>query len=134
MNRAVFCSLLLKSYYPCQLSHAMAHKLNIVQIHQRIQQPAEKMPHSKKKREKMLHQNQRNALRNTSALIEYDGRVYPGFVEDADLAQVYVNCMHSIGKAMLNCFYWPRLFPDLNWYAATPVSYTHLTLPTTRSV
>ena len=48
--------------------------------------------------------------------IEYDGRAYPGFVEDADLAQVYVSCMHSVGKEMLNCFYWPRLFRDLIWY------------------
>ena len=37
---------MLKSYYPCQLSHTLALKLNIVQIHQRVQEPAEKMPHS----------------------------------------------------------------------------------------
>ena len=40
---------------------------------------------------------------------EYDGKAYPGFVEDADLAQAYVNCMHSVGKEVLNCFYLPRL-------------------------
>ena len=42
--------------------------------------------------------------------IEYDGRAYPGFVEDADLAQVYVSCMHSVGKEMLNCFFFSFLF------------------------
>ena len=37
--------------------------------------------------------------------IEWDGRAYPGFVEGADLAQMYVYCMHSVGRVMLNCFY-----------------------------
>ena len=46
--------------------------------------------------------------------LEYDRKAYQGFVEDTDLAQVYVNCMHAVGKEMLNCFYWPRHFPDLN--------------------
>ena len=36
--------------------------------------------------------------------IEHDGRAYPGFVGDTDLAQVYVNCMHSVGKERLNRF------------------------------
>ena len=36
--------------------------------------------------------------------------------KDADLAQAYVNCMHSASKEMLNCFYWPKIFRDLNWY------------------
>ena len=48
--------------------------------------------------------------------IECDGKAYPGFVEDADLAQVCVNCMHSVGKEMQDCFYWPRPFLDLIWY------------------
>ena len=48
--------------------------------------------------------------------IECDGKAYQGFVEDADLAQVYVNCMHSVGKEMHYCFYWPRPFLDLIWY------------------
>ena len=96
--------------------------------------------HSKKKREKMLHPNLRGAeqanwahsvgnstVENFCILlliiikyvcIEYDGKAYPGFVEDADLAQVYGSCMHSVGKEMLNCFFWPFFFslPDLNWY------------------
>ena len=48
--------------------------------------------------------------------IEYDGKAYQGFVEDADLAQMYVNCMHSVGKEMQDCFYWPRPFLDFIWY------------------
>ena len=105
---------MLKSCYPCQLNHTLALELNIVQIHQHVQEPAEKMPHTKKKRED-------DALKPEECIgkyvcIEYDERAYPGIVEDADLAQVYVNRMHSVGKEMLNCFYWPRLFPDLNWY------------------
>ena len=66
-NTAVFCSLLLKSYYLCQQDHTLTPKLNTVQIHQRVQEPAEKMPHTKKKRGKMLHRNLRNALANMSA-------------------------------------------------------------------
>ena len=42
--------------------------------------------------------------------IENDSRAYPGFVEDAGLAQVYANCMHSVGKEMLNCFFFSFLF------------------------
>ena len=61
LNTAVFCRLTLQSYYPCQLNHTLALKLNIVQTHQRGQEPTEKMPHTKKKTENMLHRNLRNA-------------------------------------------------------------------------
>ena len=93
---------MLKSCYPCQLNHTLALELNIVQIHQHVQEPAEKMPHTKKKREDAAPKPEECI--GKYVCIEHDGRAYPGFVGDTDLAQVYVNCMHSVGKERLNRF------------------------------
>ena len=108
--------------------------------------------HTKKKREKVLHPNLRGAeqarwarsVGNSTVenfciviiiiryvCIEYDGKAYPGFVEDADLAQVYVSCMHSVGKEMLNCFFWPFFFSprcELVWSWSNPSSHPKATL------
>ena len=49
-------------------------------------------------------------------IVEYDNKPYPGFVEDIDAEDVYVNCMHSVGKRLDNCFFWPKQFKDICWY------------------
>jgi len=62
------------------------------------------MPHTnKKKREDVALKSEE--CNGKYACIECDGRAYPGFVEDVDLAKVYVYCTHLVGKVMLNCFY-----------------------------
>ena len=76
------------------------------------------MPHTKKKRERDAASKPEKCI-GKYVCIENDSTAYPGFVEDAGLAQVYANCMHSVGKEMLNCFFFsflPRCFLDLTWY------------------
>jgi len=104
---AVFCSPIQESYYLCQL--------NEVQIHQHVQELAEKMPTPRKREKEDAALKPEECIGNCVS-IECDGKAYQGFVEVADLAQVYVNCMHSVGKEMHDCFYWPRPFLDLIWY------------------
>ena len=104
---AVFCSPIQESYYLCQL--------NEVQIHQHVQELAEKMPTPRKREKEDAAPKPEECIGNCVS-IECDGKAYQGFVEDADLAQMYVNCMHSVGKEMHYCFYWPRPFLDLIWY------------------
>lgn len=48
--------------------------------------------------------------------MEYDGNPFPGFVEDADASDVYVECMHKVGKWNKNMFYWPRKVKDKCYY------------------
>ena len=111
---AVFCSPTQESYYPCQLYHTLALKLNEELEH--VQELAEKMPHTKKRKKREDAAPKPVECIGNCVSIECDGKAYQGFVEDADLAQVYVNCMHSVGKEMHDCFYWPRPFLDLIWY------------------
>ena len=48
-------------------------------------------------------------------IVKYDRKPYPGYVEDVDAGELYVKCMHTVGKAK-NCFFWLKLFNDLLWY------------------
>ena len=74
------------------------------------------MPHTHQEKDREDAAPKPDECTGNCVSIECDGKAYPGFVEDADLAQVCVNSMHSIGKEMQDCFYWPRPFLDLIWY------------------
>ena len=109
----------MKSCYLCQLNDTFALEL-------KAEHSSDPRACSRASREDVSHleeEREDTALKRGECIgkcvcLEYDGKAYSGIVEDADMAQVYfiLNCMHSVGKEMLNCFYWPRLFPDLNWY------------------
>ena len=50
-------------------------------------------------------------------LVNFNGRPYPGFVEDVEGSEVKINCMHQLGKmSKNNCFFWPRKLTDVSWY------------------
>ncbi|CAG2232244.1 unnamed protein product [Mytilus edulis] len=50
-------------------------------------------------------------------LVEYDNKPYPGKVIDCDEAEVYVTCMHRLGKTLrTSTFYWPLAVRDKCWY------------------
>jgi hypothetical protein len=49
-------------------------------------------------------------------VVQYDGMPYPGYVEEADQSDVYVVCMHHIGKKNENRFFWPNPKQDKCWY------------------
>ena len=53
----------------------------------------------------------------TYVLVEYDGRPYPGYVEDVDADDLYVNCMYSIERKVSNSYVSPRLLKDRCWYS-----------------
>lgn len=38
-------------------------------------------------------------------VVTYDGKPYPGIVQEVDDSEISVNVMHSVG---LNKFFWPR--------------------------
>ncbi|CAG2206816.1 unnamed protein product [Mytilus edulis] len=44
-------------------------------------------------------------------LVKYDNKPYPGKVIDCDEAEVYVTCIHRLGKTLkTSTFYWPLQF------------------------
>lgn len=47
-------------------------------------------------------------------LVLYDGFPYPGIVTDFDEQDIFVNCMHRIGR---NRFFWPQMRKDECWYS-----------------
>ncbi|CAC5403200.1 unnamed protein product [Mytilus coruscus] len=49
-------------------------------------------------------------------VIKHDEKPYPGVVEDAGESDIYVQCMHRVGKKDNNCFFWPRTIKDKCWY------------------
>jgi hypothetical protein len=50
-------------------------------------------------------------------VVVYNKVPYPGYVEDTDESDVYVSCMHQVGRhAGKNCFYWPKAVADKCWY------------------
>lgn len=51
-------------------------------------------------------------LINKWCVIKYDGKLYPGIVQDIDADSVEVKCMHRIGE---NGYFWP-LIDDTIWY------------------
>ncbi|CAG2254553.1 unnamed protein product [Mytilus edulis] len=54
-------------------------------------------------------------------LVEYDNKPYPGKVIDCDEAEVYVTCMHRLGKTLrTSTFYWPLAVRDKCWYGKKP--------------
>ena len=46
----------------------------------------------------------------------YNKAAYPGLVVDAGQSDLYVQCVHDLGKKGHNCFYWPKKFKDVCWY------------------
>ena len=49
-------------------------------------------------------------------IVRYNNKAYPGLVEDAGDSDVYVECMHQVGRKNPNCFFWPRKIKDKCWY------------------
>lgn len=49
-------------------------------------------------------------------IVQYGKNAYPGYVEDAGEHDVYVQCMHGVGRKQSNCFYWPKKLIDRCWY------------------
>ena len=50
-------------------------------------------------------------------LVKYEEKPYPGIVVDVDESEVYVECMHRVGRSLKDCsFYWPKAVKDICWY------------------
>lgn len=51
-------------------------------------------------------------------VVLYDGIAYPGYVEDTTVDEVYVECMHRVGRKPKenNRFFWPQRIKDKCWY------------------
>ena len=49
-------------------------------------------------------------------IVKYGRQAYPGIVEDAGEYDVFVKCMHGIGRKNSNCLYWPKKIIDRCWY------------------
>jgi len=49
-------------------------------------------------------------------IVSYNNAAYPGFVLNAGQSDLYVKCMHRLGKKGQNCFYWPKKLIDVCWY------------------
>lgn len=56
-------------------------------------------------------------LTNRWVLVKYDGKVYPGIVQNIEESDIEVKCMNKIGE---NRFFWPRM-EDKIWYVADDV-------------
>ena len=48
-------------------------------------------------------------------MLKFEGKLYPGFVEYEDGKNVYIDCLHTVGKAS-NTFVWPKIFRDVTWH------------------
>lgn len=61
-------------------------------------------------------------LLNRYVLVQYDNEPYPGVVIDCDDDEVYVRCMHRVGRDLKSCsFYWPKAVKDECWYSIEDV-------------
>ena len=49
-------------------------------------------------------------------IVQHIKKPYPGFVEEVYEEDVYVDCMHSVGRGTTNCFFWPQKLRDLCYY------------------
>jgi hypothetical protein len=50
-------------------------------------------------------------------LVQYNSHIYPGIVLDSDEKEVYIRCMHRVGKTAEDfAFYWPKAVKDECWY------------------
>lgn len=49
-------------------------------------------------------------------IVKYNSLPYPGYVQDAGQSDLYVECMHRIGKKGKKCFVWPKKIKDKCWY------------------
>ena len=49
-------------------------------------------------------------------VIKYDNKPYPGIVENSGQSDIFVQCMHRVGKKDNNCFFWPKTIKDRCWY------------------
>lgn len=49
-------------------------------------------------------------------IVKYGNHAYPGIVEDAGEYDVFVMCMHGVGRKISNRFYWPKKIIDRCWY------------------
>lgn len=56
-------------------------------------------------------------LLNRYVIVRYERQVYPGVVLDTDEAEVYIRCMHRVGRSADSyAFYWPKAVKDECWY------------------
>ena len=50
-------------------------------------------------------------------VIKYDNKPYPGIVENSVQSDMFVQCMHRVGKKDNNWFFfWPKTIKDRCWY------------------
>lgn len=55
-------------------------------------------------------------------MLLYNGQPYPGLVKDVDKEEVYVRCMHRVGRELEKSqFYWPKCVVDECWYSMDDV-------------
>lgn len=81
--------------------------------------------HSKRNQRKDIgyhHRRQDPQNLNRYVLLQYDNEPYPGVVIDCDDDEVYVRCMHRVGRDLELCsFYWPKAVKDECWYSIEDV-------------
>ena len=49
-------------------------------------------------------------------IVLYDGIPSPGYVEDLNKDDIFVECMHRVNRKKDKCFYWPKRIKDKCWY------------------
>lgn len=61
-------------------------------------------------------------LLNSYVIVIDNNQPYPGLVLDIDSEEIYVRCMHRVGKDMnTHQFYWPKCVVDECWYGMDDV-------------
>lgn len=61
-------------------------------------------------------------LLNKYVIVLYNGQPYLCLVKDVDKEEVYVRCMHSVGRELEKSqFYWPKCAVDECWYSMVDV-------------
>ncbi|CAC5372461.1 unnamed protein product [Mytilus coruscus] len=54
---------------------------------------------------------------NKYVIVKYNNTPYPGYVEDGDSSDIFVVCMHRVGRKLeKNVFFWPKAIKDKCWY------------------
>ncbi|CAC5358205.1 unnamed protein product [Mytilus coruscus] len=49
--------------------------------------------------------------------VKYNNTPYPDYVEDGDSSDIFVVCMHRVGRKLeKNVFFWPKAIKDKCWY------------------
>lgn len=58
-----------------------------------------------------------DSFKGKFCVVTYDGKPYPGIIQEVDASEIEVNVMHSVGD---NRFFWPRT-DDVLWYSVENV-------------